>query len=128
MIVKRFKNGNFNVKMESEDFNKESTLINLIWALQDNDCDLFGEEYCISNYEMGVDMYCYYTGMIVSIPYRVLEELENGKTIKLYAHFPNEWETEKYNELVRIGELQTICIWIGNKTIIKGVYINENDC
>lgn len=105
MLVKRFKNGNFNVKMEGADFNRESTLVNLIWALQDYDCNLFGDEYCISNYEMGLDMYCYYTDMIVSIQYRVLEDLENGKTIKLYAHKMDEYEKEEYNRLVEFGEL-----------------------
>jgi hypothetical protein len=61
MIIKRYKNGNFTAKMEESDYNRESTLINLIWGLFDADCTLFGEEYCISNWEMAVDMYCYYT-------------------------------------------------------------------
>jgi len=105
MIVKRFKNGNFNVKIDGHESPHESTLVNLIWALGDYDCQLFGDEYCISNFEMGVDMYCYYNGMIVSIPYRVLNDLEDGKTVKLYAHNPDEWEIEEYNRLVELGEL-----------------------
>lgn len=105
MLVKRFKNGNFNVKMEREDFNRESTLVNLIWALGDYDCSIFGEEYCIGNWEMGLDMFCHYNGMIIRIPYSVLEELENWKTVKLYAHFPDKWEMEEYDRLVEIGEL-----------------------
>ena len=105
MLVKRFKNGNFNVKLEKNEELKEGTLIHLIWALNDYDCSLFGEEYCISNYEMGVDMYCYYNDMVVTIPYHVLDELEAGKTIKLYAHKMNEYDKELYNELVEAGEI-----------------------
>lgn len=105
MIVKRYKNGNFTAKMEKEDFNKESTLVNLIWELQDKDCSIFGEEYCISNYEMGLDMFCRYNGMIVRIPYGVLEDLEKGKTIRLYAHFPDNWELEEYKRLEELGEI-----------------------
>lgn len=105
MLVKRFKNGNFNVKIDGHESKHESTLVNLIWALNDYDCTLFGEEYCISNFGMGVDMYCYYTDMIVSIPYRVLEELEAGKTVKLYAHKLDTWEKEEFEKLRELEEI-----------------------
>ena len=105
MLVKRFKNGNFNVKMEESDFNRESTLVNLIWALQEKDCNIFGEEYCMDNTEMAIDMYCYYTDMIVRIPYRVLNDLESGKTVKLYAHKPNEYEVKEIERLTELDEL-----------------------
>lgn len=99
MIIKRFKNGNFTAKMEESDNNREGTLINLIWALYDADCELFGEEYCISNWEMAVDMYCYYTDKIVHIPYSCLEQLETGKTVRLYARIPDEYDREQLAEM-----------------------------
>lgn len=106
MLVKRFKNGNFNVKLDGHESPHESALVNLIWALQDNDCQLFGDEYCLGNaIGMAVDMYCYYTDMVVTIPYRALDDLENGKTVKLYAHNMNEWEKEEYDRLVELEEL-----------------------
>lgn len=109
MLVKRFKNGNFNLKMEAADFDMlkhESSLVLTIWALQDYDCQLFGDEYCLGNaIGMAVDMYCYYTDMVVTIPYSLLDDLEAGKTIKLYAHKMDDWELEEYNRLVDIGEL-----------------------
>lgn len=106
MLVKRFGNGNFNIKMEKDDFDiKESTLVKVIWALYDHDCSLFGEEYCLSNYEMAVDLYCYYNGMVVTLPYSILDDLEKGKTVKLYAHKMSEYELEVYNDLVESGEL-----------------------
>ena len=105
MLVKRFGNGNFNVKLEKDECLHDGVLVHLIWALGDYDCQLFGEEYCLSNWEMACDMYCYYTGKIIRIPYSVLEDLEAGKTIKLYAHIPDEYEIELYNDLVESGEL-----------------------
>ena len=92
MIIRRYKNGNFTAKMDDMDQNGESTLINLIWGLFDADCTLFGEEYCISNWEMAVDMYCYYTDRLIRIPYSILEDLENGRTVRLYARKLDEYD------------------------------------
>lgn len=106
MLVKRFKNGNFNVKLDGYESKHESILVNLIWALQDNDCQLFGDEYCIGNaLGMAVDMYCYYNDLVITIPYYLLDDLEKGKTIKLYAHNMNEWEKEEFKRLTDLGEL-----------------------
>lgn len=106
MIVKKFKNGNYNVKMEKDDFNWESTLVNLLWALEDHDCKLFGDEYCLGNaIGMAVDVYDYYTDKLVMIPYSVLDELEKGKTIKLYARRLNEFDREEYKRLEALEEI-----------------------
>lgn len=99
MIIKRYKNGNFTAKMEESDYNRESTLINLIWGLFDADCELFGEEYCLSNWEMAVDMYCYYTDRLIRIPYSILEDLENGRTVRLYARKLDEYDRAELAEL-----------------------------
>lgn len=106
MIVKRFKNGNFNVKMEKEDFNsRDGTLIEVIWTLGNKDCYLFGEEYCLSNWEMAVDMYDCYMDRLVRIPYSVLDDLENGKTIKLYSREMTEEDRGTQEYLIDIGEI-----------------------
>ena len=99
MIIKRYKNGNFTAKMEDRDYNNEGTLINLIWGLYDADCELFGEEYCLSNYEMAVDMYCYYTDRLIRIPYSILEDLENGHTVRLYARKLDKYDRAELTEL-----------------------------
>lgn len=106
MIVKKFKNGNYNVKMEKDDFNQESTVVNLLWALQYHDCTLFGGEYCLGNaIGMAVDVYDYYTDKLVRIPYFVLDDLEMGKTVKLYARKLNEFDREEYDRLEALGEI-----------------------
>ena len=99
MIIRRYKNGNFTAKMDDMDQNGESTLINLIWGLYDADCTLFGDEYCISNWEMAVDMYCYYTDRLIRIPYSILEDLENGRTVRLYARKLDEYDRAELAEL-----------------------------
>jgi hypothetical protein len=99
MIINRYKNGNFTAKMEESDYNRESTLINLIWGLYDADCELFGDEYCISNWEMAVDMYCYYTDRLIRIPYSILEDLENGRTVRLYARKLDEYDRAELAEM-----------------------------
>lgn len=105
MIVKRFKNGNFNIKLEKDEELHDGVLVHLIWALQDNDCQLFGDEYCLSNWDMACDMYSYYTDKLIRIPYSLLDDLENGKTIKLYARKLDKWDREEYKRLEELGEL-----------------------
>lgn len=105
MLIKRFKNGNFNAKREPGEELREGVLVHLIQALQDYDCQIFGEEYCLSNYEMAVDMYCYYNDLIIRIPYNLLNDLENYKTVKLYAHAMDECEREIFTSLTLDGEL-----------------------
>ena len=106
MIVKKFKNGNYNVKMEKDDFSQESTLIDLLWALGEYDCCLFGDEYCLGNaVGMAVDLYDFYTDKLVMIPYSVLDDLEMGKTVKLYARKLDEFDREEYDRLEALGEI-----------------------
>lgn len=105
MIIKKYKNGNITAKMEADDRNRESVLVNLIWALGDNDCQLFGEEYCLSNLEMAVDVYDSYNDMLIRIPYRVLDDLDNGKTVRLYARPLDEYDREELARLQEAGEL-----------------------
>lgn len=106
MEVKRYGFG-FTLKAEEEDLNgREDMLIYAIWALGDKDCSLFGEEYCLGNaIGMAIDLYDYYTGRIVQVPYALMDDLKDGRMIVLYSHEMDEWEREKYEELVAWGEL-----------------------
>jgi len=87
MIANRDKDGNFTVKIEEDDRGgRESTLVKLIWELQDNGCELSGDEYCIGNaLGMAIDMYDCYTDKTIFIPYADVEKLENDETITFYA-------------------------------------------
>lgn len=54
---------------------------------------------------MAVDVYDYYTDKLVRIPYFVLDDLEMGKTVKLYARNLNEFDREEYDRLEALGEI-----------------------
>lgn len=85
-MIKRFKNGNMNCHCDLSSYdNRESDLINLLWELEDKDCSILGEEFCLSNYEMGLFVYSWYTDCKYLIRYGDLEEWKAGKTLKLYA-------------------------------------------
>lgn len=97
MIVSRYENGDIEVTAESEDLTgRESLIVYLVWALGDKDIYLFGEEYCVSNWEMAVDFYSAYTGLIYRFCYSLLEELRDGKTIRLYGREMTEDDHEEY--------------------------------
>ena len=104
MLLKKFKNGNVNVKLETDD-KKDDLLIDLINNLYDLDFGLFGEEYCLNNFTMGVDLYDYYNNKVITIIYSELYELKPGYTLKLYSRCLNDYDTELYNELVERDEL-----------------------
>lgn len=106
MLAKRFKNGNINLKAEKEDLEgNEGLLVYAIWQLQELDCTLFGEEYCLNNYEMAVDLYSYYDDVLIRFPYSLLHDLKNGKTIKLYARKLDEYDREEYKLLEELEEI-----------------------
>jgi hypothetical protein len=97
MIVNRYENGDIEVTAELEDFEgRESLMVYLVWALGDKDTYLFGEEYCVSNWEMAIDFYSAYTGLIYRFCYSLLEELRDGKTVRLYGREMTEGDQEEY--------------------------------
>lgn len=84
MITKRTSNGNWLAKAEPDDLNgREDLLIYLLWAMED--CGQYGDQYCISNYDMAVDMYDYYTGKTVRIIYSDVDKLREGGWVTFYA-------------------------------------------
>lgn len=58
------------------------------------DCNPIGEQYCISNFDMAFDMYNNYTDLIYRVPFSDLEKLEQGETIELWGHTPDNDERE----------------------------------
>lgn len=106
MIVSRYENGNMTVKAEPEDITGcEGLLIYLVWALGDKDAYLFGEEYCISNWDMAIDFYSAYTGLLYRFCYASLEDLKAGKTVRLYGRKMTNDERDEYEELLKKGEI-----------------------
>lgn len=93
---KEYKNGNITIKYDSDMIQKSKqdsvlTIIDVLWWI---DCNFIGETYCLSNYETGHTLYNAYSDLVYIFPWRYLEDLEAGKTIRLYAMQPNENDRE----------------------------------
>ena len=94
----QFKNGNLNIRIEKEDLeeywnNQVFFLSDLLWHLS---CEFVGESFCLSNFEMGHLIYNYYKDCCYIFPWRELETLADGKTVKLYAHKVTDEERNEY--------------------------------
>ncbi len=92
----QFKNGNLNIRIEKEDLEdylKDQVffLSDLLWYMN---CEFIGETFCLSNWETGHLIYNSYMDCCYIFPWRELETLDAGKTVKLYAHKPTEDERE----------------------------------
>ena len=88
MIVERKPNGDYLAQAEPSDTapeQRETLLVLLLWAMED--CALMGEEYCLSNYEMAADVYDYYTGKVIRLPYSQVDKLAEGP-VTFYARDP----------------------------------------
>ena len=90
MIVECKPNGDYLAQAEPSDTapeQRETLLVLLLWALGDSDCSILGEEYCLNNYDMAVDVYDYYTGKIICLPYSQVDKLAEGP-VTFYARDP----------------------------------------
>ena len=92
----QFKNGNLSVRVEKEDLEdylKDQVffLSDLLWHMN---YDFIGDTFCLSNLETGHLIYNSYMDCCYIFPWRELETLADGKTVKLYAHKPTEDERE----------------------------------
>ena len=85
--VVEFNNGNLNIKYDKqtiEEAKKDEILI-FSDVLSQVDCEIFGEAYCLSNYEMGFSVYNQYRDVQYIVSYTDLKNLLKGKMVKLVA-------------------------------------------
>ena len=82
MIIKRFKNGNFNVKHEAEhDYN--DNLIEQLCNSAELDFCTTSEWWCLGNHGMAMDLFNYKTGLTYIATDSDIEQFKHGRTIKL---------------------------------------------
>lgn len=95
-ITREYKNHNITIRLDKDglqEFEKDELLILsdlLFWI----DCDFIGETYCLNNWETGHTIYNSYSDKVYIFPWRCLEELKQGKTIRLYALAPDDTDRE----------------------------------
>ena len=95
-IIKEYKNGNIVIKYYKEGIqeSKRDSILTLSSLLDMIDCYFIGETYCLSNYETGHTVYNAYSDLVYIFPWRDLETLASGKTVKLSARKPDETDRE----------------------------------
>lgn len=95
-IIREYKNGNITIKYYPDGIkaSKKDNISTLWSVIELLDCTFIGDTYCLSNYETGHTIYNYYNDKVYIFPWRDLETLENGKTIRLYARKPDETDRE----------------------------------
>ena len=98
--IREYKNGNITVKYTSDGIkdSKRDNVLTISELLSWFDCSFIGDTYCLNNYETGHTVYNYYSDLIYVFPWKALQELEQGKTIRLYARKPNQWDREQIEQ------------------------------
>lgn len=98
MEVKIFKNNNLHIKLSKNDLEefKKSNLSDIEFIFYNLDFCPIGEEYCISNYEMAVDVAFNGGWNFYRFNYSFIDELLNGKTVILKPH-----TKQYYNEFLK---------------------------
>lgn len=93
---RQFKNGNINLRIPKEDLEdfKKDQVLYLSELLSWNNCEFIGETYCLNNFETGHTIYNWYTDRCYIFAWSDLEKLAEGKSVKLYARVPVEYERE----------------------------------
>ena len=96
----RFTNGNLNIRFSPEEIEdiragRYSDIEVLSWKLERFDTYFIGEQYCLSNYDMGTTAHSAYSDHVFTISFAAIENvLMQGKTLKLYAREPDEYDRE----------------------------------
>lgn len=82
MIIKRFNNGNFNVKHEA-DYDCSDNLIEQLCNSAELDFCTDSEWWSLGNYGMAMDLFNYKTGLTYIVTEADIERFKRGRSIKL---------------------------------------------
>ena len=98
--VKEFDNHNLNIKFDEMalELAEHDDVMALAEVLEQADCYLIGESFCLSNWAMGHLIYNFYSDMCYIFNWADLDDLKAGRTIKIYAHIPDDDERKEIEE------------------------------
>ena len=102
--VHEFKNGNMSIKFDRDILQnihdqKTSDIEEISYILEELDTYFIGEEFCISNYAMGINLYNCHSNLMYIFNFSDIENvLMTGKWLKLYALKIDD----DYRELLRM--------------------------
>ena len=80
---------------DGNNYERESPLVNALYALEDVDTYIIGEGYCICNYAMGCTVWSCYADMCYYININEIETMAEGDEVILSPHAPDEYEREQ---------------------------------
>ena len=97
--AKEFKNGNISIHYDADTIEqaKSDEILTISSILDGIDCYFVGDTFCLNNYETGHLVYNTYSDLVYIFAWSLLEDLKQGKTIKLYARKPDEDDREVIN-------------------------------
>ena len=104
---REYKNGNITIKLDSEAIKEMKTdeMLFISECIGWLDCVFYGETFCLNNWETGHMIYNYYSDLCYIFPWRYLEDLKEGKTVRLYARKPDQDDIEYLKEEGLIDEI-----------------------
>lgn len=105
--IKEFNNNNISIKYDKstiEDIKvgHVSEIEVLSYTLDSLDCYLIGEEFCISNFDMGILVYNVYSEKCYILSFGDMGKLLEGKTLKLYAFDPTEEDKKQIDNFMGV--------------------------
>ena len=108
MIVKRFKNGNFNVKAEAGELTGSGSYLErdglelIIDLCNSSELDFMpaGDEGCFGNFDMYYPLYNAYTDMLYLPTGSDCHKYRQGKAVKLYGRPLDQDEREELTDII----------------------------
>ena len=102
--IKEFKNGNLAIRSPIE-YRKDlksgnhAALEVISWLLDELDCYLVGEPFCLSNFAIGQDIHNANMDLMYTLNFNdILDALAAGRWLRLYARELDETDRELINE------------------------------
>lgn len=98
--IKEFSNGNISIRFSPDDMRalnekRYSSTELLSWVLEELDCYLVGDEFCLGNYATGAMIYNCYSDLVYIINLNDIDDiLTVGRWLRLYARKPDKDDRE----------------------------------
>ena len=93
MEATRIANDGLSIRKDGYEDERESTLVNVLWALEDVDTYMYGEEFCIGNcLGMAISLYDCNRVLTFTLPLSMLDNLSLDDDLCIYGTSPTAEE------------------------------------
>lgn len=94
MTARLFKNGSIHITNNGNQYPRESTLVNALYALEDIDTTAIGESFCINNFCEGCTLWNCHDDLCYLLNLSALEALPEGRAMILHPRRPDDTDRE----------------------------------